>query len=287
MSKASKSLYISQQGLSRQIIALEKELGIKLFERSKNGVVPTVVCKKIYPLLLEMHNSYNSTKEIIRKHTNTEKGIVTIAFASGVSQGLNKDVILNFKNEFPHTKFQIKEWPKSKCIEMLDKKEVDLALLVNPFDLSAFECEQLTEGYMYIAVHANHPFATSKAIPFKRLDNQTIITGLEDNCLRELFDYYCDVEKIKPNITFSSSYTLDIINSNTDPDTLATVTPVMAAKITNPDIKVVRLITPEPGILYCCSAKTKKQPKDVLTVKGYIKDYFDEIDVISYDEKGH
>jgi DNA-binding transcriptional LysR family regulator len=281
ISKASKKLFISQQGLSKQILTLEKELGAKLFERHKNGVIPTLICKKLYPHFLSMQESYSSTKDIIRKHTSDEKGIVTIAFASGISQGLNKDVILNFKKDFPHVNFQIKEWPKRKCIEMLKRNDADLALLVNPFDMSEFDVSELTEGYMYVAIHTDHPLSIHDEIDFKELHEETLITGLEDNCLRELFDYYCELEKIKPNITFSSSYTLDMINTNTDADIIATVTPVMVDKITNPNIKIIKLVTPKPGKLYCCTLKTKKQSKHALTVKKYIEDYFAQIDVIS------
>ena len=41
MSKAAQALYISQQALSKQIIALEAELGAPLFERTSKGLIPT------------------------------------------------------------------------------------------------------------------------------------------------------------------------------------------------------------------------------------------------------
>lgn len=41
ISTAAQSLFISPQGLSKTILALENELGVKLFTRSKNQMLPT------------------------------------------------------------------------------------------------------------------------------------------------------------------------------------------------------------------------------------------------------
>ena len=48
-SKASRRLYITQQGLSRQIQALEKELGRQLFTRGRLGSEPTETAHLLYP----------------------------------------------------------------------------------------------------------------------------------------------------------------------------------------------------------------------------------------------
>ena len=45
ITKASKNLFISQQGLSKSINKLEDELGFFLFERSSSGVIPTEKAK--------------------------------------------------------------------------------------------------------------------------------------------------------------------------------------------------------------------------------------------------
>jgi DNA-binding transcriptional LysR family regulator len=219
-------------------------------------------------------------REVVKEHKTTHKKTIILAFASGVSQGLSTEVILNFQRENPEIPFKIKEWSKQKCIDKLSKGDADLALLVNPFDLSLFHTTRLTEGYMYIAIHKNHPLSIYDDIDFSLLDQQTIITGSEDNALRELFDHYCQLLRIEPNIMFSSSYSLDIINSGHEPNVMATVTPIMTSKITNPDFKVHRLLTPEPGYLYSCMNKSQKPSKDLLAVSDYIKDYFSKIKVI-------
>ena len=48
-SRASRSLFITQQGLSRQIRALEGEVGQTLFDRSRMGAQPTEAAHRLYP----------------------------------------------------------------------------------------------------------------------------------------------------------------------------------------------------------------------------------------------
>lgn len=280
ISKASQKLFITQQGLSRQIQSLEKELGVQLFERSINGVVPTDICVTLYPNFVQMFELYSQSKNTIKHYTSEERKSIIIAFAYGISLGLDTEVFLSFQREHPNIYFQVKEWSKQKCIDKLNKNEIDLALLVTPLDLKKFRCHRLAEGYMYVAVNKSHPLAKQEHVKFKQLDAETIITGSDDNALRELFDYYCDITNTKPNIMFSSSYSLDVINSTTDNMVLATVTPTMAEKITNPNIKVLRLMTPEPGYLYSCTSKTRSKSKEVDLVVKYIAEYFDNYPII-------
>ncbi len=280
ISKACHKLFISQQGLSRQIQTLEKELGTTLFKRNKTGVIPTELCVKLHPHFVEMQRSCSEVKELIAQQSTQKKKPITIAFAYGISRGLNTDVILDFQKKYPDVRFKIKEWSKKKCIDKLLNKEADIALLVNPFDLTLLDATFLAEGYMYVAIHKDHPLSNKRILDFSQLHEQTIVTGSEDNVLRELFDYYCQLANIKPNIMFSSSHNLDIINSTTEPSLLATVTPIMAEKITNPDMKVIRLITPEPGKLYCCVSKSRKKTEDLTRVVSFITDYFSKMPII-------
>ena len=283
--KASLRLFISQQGLSRQILSLENELGAPLFQRTKNGVVPTPLCQTLHPQFKEIHEHYSQIKVMVQANRADKDAPVTIAFANGISHGLNTDVILKFQQSNPHVRFEIKEWSQKVCIEKLLNGQAHIGLLVNPPEPERFESHFLTEGYMYAALHKDHPLANlGEVIDFRLLDGQTIITGSEDNVLRQLFDHYCKMTEIRPNIMFSSSYSVDIINSTEFDMPIATVTPIMAGRITNPNIKILRLLTPEPGCLYCCTAKEKVKSPALKTMISYIQDYFRQMPLIKLDD---
>ena len=67
ISKVSNNLHISQPALSHQLSSLEKELGVKILERSNKGVKLTDKGKILY----------NYSKEMIKLHNNLLDDIIT------------------------------------------------------------------------------------------------------------------------------------------------------------------------------------------------------------------
>lgn len=275
ISKACKRLYITQQGLSRQLQALEKELDVILFQRSKNGVIPTEIGDKLYPYYKAIYDTYNSSLNEIHKHKLITNKSLSVAFAIGLSNATDTSFLNEFQFTHPEIEFNIFEFSKEDCIEKLEKKELDLVFLVNPFDTTAFDSFPLAEGFMYAAIHKDHPLSSyAEPIDFSYLDGEKIITGSPQNALRELFDYFCQLENINPRIMISSSYSFSIINSMKENNGIATVTAKMAALITNPNIIIKQLMSPIPGYMYCCVLKEDSRSSSVDLLVNYLKEKF-------------
>lgn len=60
---ASQNLYISQQGMSKSIANLEKEIGFPLFKRSVSGVEPTVEARELHIYFRIRYGKLYSTLE--------------------------------------------------------------------------------------------------------------------------------------------------------------------------------------------------------------------------------
>ena len=70
---ASQNLYISQQGMSKSIANLEKEIGFPLFKRSVSGVGPTTEARELHIYLVTMkQENYKGETE---KYIDYEKRI--------------------------------------------------------------------------------------------------------------------------------------------------------------------------------------------------------------------
>lgn len=278
ISKASAQLFITQQGLSRQVQALEKELNVALFERSKSGMIPTPICEQLYPHFQKMYDEYATVLETIDAAGKEEKKSLSIAFAYGLSNCINTDFIFDYQKEHTEINMKIEEWSQSICIQKLLKGELQLAFLVTPIDQKLFRSFSLAEDYMFAAIHKNHPLAAEDTpFDFSRLDGEKIITGAPENALREMFDYFCEVTNISPRIIVSSSYSLNFVNAMTENAGIATVTSAMARRITNPDIVIRRLLTPEPGLMYCCTPHQTKCGKELTGLLRYVKRYFENM----------
>ena len=130
ISKASAKLFISQQGLSRQIQALEGELDVILFKRSNTGVEPTNVCKLLYSHMKNMYDEYVSTMYALNDYKKKISNSYSVAFAYGVTNSLSSDFMFDYQKRHPKLNLEIEEWSQATCIQKLMKNELDAAFLV-------------------------------------------------------------------------------------------------------------------------------------------------------------
>ncbi len=285
ISKAAAKLYMTQQGLSRQIQALESELDVVLFERSKQGAQPTTLCHKLYPLLLNMSEEYARVVSLIEEEKKRSRKCITVAFAQGISNGGSAEFIFNYQKLHPEINIEILESTQAACIQKLLDQQLDVAFLVTPIEKTLFNVIELGEGYMYAALHKTHPLAADRQpIDFSCLDGENIITGAPQNALRGVFDHFCRLTNIRAHIVVSSNYSLNYVNAMTENTGIATVTAKMAQQITNPDIVVRRLLTPEPGVVYCCTPRNMPVRREVSAMLGYVRRCFERTPVFKLDE---
>lgn len=274
-SKASARLYITQQGLSRQIQAFESSLDVTLFVRSRHGVVPTPICEALYPVFRHMQDEYEKAVALIEDSKKQGGKCISVAFAQGISNGGSAEFIFDYQKLHPEMHIEITESTQPVCIQRLLDREIDIAFLVSPIDTAMFNTLTLSEGYMYAAMHKTHPLASgTEPLDFSLMDGENIITGSHQNALRGIFDHFCRLTNIHPHIIVSSNYSLTYVNAMVDNIGIATVTATMARQITNPDIRFRRLLTPEPAYVYCCTPYIKPE-KEISALLGYIKRHFE------------
>lgn len=285
ITNASKRLFITQQGLSRQILALEKELDLCLFKRTKNGVIPTEISHKLYPSYQSILHTYKESQREIMAYKEKQENKIAIAFATGLSNATDTSFLTPFQLQHPEIELDIFEFPKEICIQKLKNKELDLIFIVNPFESSNFHVLPLAQGGMYLAVHKSHRFSSYDfPIPFKELKEEKIITGSPQNVLRELFDYYCKLKNIAPRIIISSSYSFSIINSMNENLGVGTVTARMAALLTNDNITIKHLEMPVPGIMYAVTLLQENHSNPLKLLLGFLKFTFPYAKSINFKE---
>ena len=267
ISKTSEMLFLTQQGLSRQLKALEEELGVTLFHRKKDGVIPTEICRQLIPSFIQMQESYIEALKIIERQQPSK---LRIGLASGISHGLKNDFLIAWQKAFPNVSTDIQEWVGPICQSRLLSGELELAILIEPFDKSGIRYDPLCQDHMFAAMH----ISTKEPLPFEALAHEPIITGSFDNVLRRFFDHCCKLTKIQPPILMSSSYNVDFVNSMSENIGISTLTSAMAFCVTNPDVVIRRLILPIPGTIYLCTSARSGEIKAVRQFVSFCREYF-------------
>ncbi|MEH6942241.1 LysR family transcriptional regulator [Bacillus sp. JJ722] len=211
---ASNNLFVTQSALSQSISNLEKELGMKLFTRSRQGTIPTLEGKKIIKKALEIVIKLQEIKEEAQGYTDLQNSELRIASIPVGMISLVKTVS-NFKKDYPRTNFRITEKSSKEILLDIRENKVDLGLIATKEDLlqndKDLRFEPFWEGKMVIGAGKNSPLASQKSIDAQELLKYLFVLYDEDY-VHEFKK--CFNEKIGPlNTMFTSNNSVAIIRA--------------------------------------------------------------------------
>lgn len=125
---AAQKVHITQPAFSRNIAALENELGFPLFWRSKqNGLRVTPAGAAIYKGLKRMEKEYSELIEHSRSISRGEEGKLIISTLSGCCMGSKTITLIHeFKNRFPQVEVFMRSCSFGELISSVDKGKSDV-----------------------------------------------------------------------------------------------------------------------------------------------------------------
>ena len=131
ISKASKELFISQPAISKAIKKLEENLDTCLFIRNSRGVYLSEEGKRLYEHTKVAFREIEEGEKELRLSNDLEIGQIRF----GVSTTLCRFVLLSYLKEFvkdyPHIKTIIQCQPSLETVELVEKGQIDIGLIVN------------------------------------------------------------------------------------------------------------------------------------------------------------
>lgn len=177
--KAASKLYISQPGLSRQIVSLEKELDTKLFVRDKRNVKLTPAAVILAEQLKSFDENYERLVEKVKRAGKGYTGKLVIGSLSG--QFLGEDFTekyLEFSKKNKEVDVFMKQGTFSDLRKWLEEGQIDIALTLK-FDIMEMEnvvVLNFQEEPPCMAVSQKTPLGKKKYVTAEDLANETFIT---------------------------------------------------------------------------------------------------------------
>lgn len=134
MSIAAQNLFITQSAISQAISALEQELDVTLFKRSRFGTHPTDNGKKIIQKILELLEKEQELLEQSRIISDDFTGELKIAASPSIFMTFLLNALVRFKKDFPQIHVSIEEVERIDIQQCIKKQTHDLGftLLFDP-----------------------------------------------------------------------------------------------------------------------------------------------------------
>jgi DNA-binding transcriptional LysR family regulator len=104
---AARVLAISQTTLMRRIAALEQELGYELFEKRRNGYVPTDALKELLPQIDAIERAHAAFEQEAAHTGRSLKGIVRLTASELLVSHLLSGALAAFANEYPDIRVEL------------------------------------------------------------------------------------------------------------------------------------------------------------------------------------
>ena len=177
-SEAANEYYISQSSLSKKIIALEKELGVPLFDRSKRKVFLTVAGEVFLEHARKINGAYKAMIVDLNGY-KSDTDSFSIAAIPVIAQYGITTYIAQFREVYPNIHFTLEEIDGLSIIPAMEEHRFDLAFTRHNFlDDEKFTFLEIRKDKLLVVVSKKNRYATKSSISIKELsDDGTILTG--------------------------------------------------------------------------------------------------------------
>lgn len=138
ITRAAAILHITQPTLSRQLMQLEEELGVKLFRRSQYRVILTdegMLLRRRAREIVEL--AEKTQREFI--HREQLSGEISIGSGDLRSMDFLAEHLSSFHEAHPQIRYEIYSGNSDNIKERIERGVLDLGLLLEPVDISRYE----------------------------------------------------------------------------------------------------------------------------------------------------
>lgn len=175
--RAAKRFFVSQAALSQQIRLLEREVGVRLFERDSHHVELTPAGVSF---LEDVRRMLNLQYESVIRAQRSSKGIsgtLAIGYVKGYEHTNLCDMVSDFRADNPHVKVSFLRENVAELYDAVKAETIDVAinLLYDPSQMADIDFQVLRHWPLIAVVPAGHPLAGRTSIKFSELAGYELV----------------------------------------------------------------------------------------------------------------
>ncbi len=175
-SVAAKTMHMTQPTISRQIRALEDDLRVTLFERSRGGPILTEAGRLLVPRARKLLCQTCDLKQVMESLQEEVVGEIRIACSTTAGKYILPQVAARFCHQHPDVWVSIMRCTAGYVVPQLLEAEADLGVVSYEICGPDLECQQFFVDSMILIAPANHAWARVGEIdPCELLDQRFLI----------------------------------------------------------------------------------------------------------------
>jgi LysR family hydrogen peroxide-inducible transcriptional activator len=192
---ASEKCFVTQPTLSMQIQKLEDELGVKIFDRTKQPVIPTEIGASIIAQARTILREANMIQQIISDKKDSMTGDLRIGIIPTLAPYLLPSLFKHMREKYPHLNLIIKETITEEIISELKNNRLDCGLVVTPLNDSSIREDILFYEELFVYVSKKNALYDKKYVLAKEIDPDQLWLLEEGHCFRSQVLNLCELRK--------------------------------------------------------------------------------------------
>ena len=177
---AAERLRVRQSTLSRAIQGFEHLLGVTIFERSPQGIKPTLVGRTTLRIARTILEECETLLITARSNQTGSAGRLAVGFCTSLSAGNLRAALLEFREKFPDVELATAERSPGHLARMLRNGTLDLLIVTENTSLDDCKSLPLWSERIFVTLAKDHKLALREIIYWTDLRAQRVLLPQHD-----------------------------------------------------------------------------------------------------------
>lgn len=246
---ASEKCFVTQPTLSMQIQKLEEELDVKIFDRTKQPVIPTEIGVSIIAQARIALREAGVIRQVIAEQKDNMTGEIRIGIIPTLAPYLLPQLFKNIRERYPQINLVIKETITEEIVQELKNNRLDCGIVVTPLKDSSIKEDILFYEELFVYVSKKNALHDKKYVLPSEIDPNQLWLLEEGHCFRSQILNLCELRKYA-NVNFKyETGSIETLKRMVDKSDGITILPELAVmEFNHTQMKhVKRLKEPSPA----------------------------------------
>jgi LysR family hydrogen peroxide-inducible transcriptional activator len=192
---AAEACFVTQPTLSMQIQKLENKLDVKIFDRTKQPVIPTEIGERIIAQARVILREAAGVQQLIAAQKDTMAGDIRLGIIPTLAPYLLPPLFKNIREKYPQVNLFIKEIITEELVQELKSNRLDCGIVVTPLNDAAIKEDVLFYEELFVYVSKKNALLNKKYVLPSDIDPNQLWLLEEGHCFRSQMLNLCELRK--------------------------------------------------------------------------------------------
>lgn len=187
--------FVTQPTLSMQVHKLEAELGVKIFDRTKQPVIPTEIGQGIIMQARVILKEAGQIRELINEQKNSLTGELRMGIIPTLAPYLLPPLYKVMREKYPQLNLVIKESITEEVIQELKHNRLDCSIVVTPLNDPSIKEDVMFYEELFVYVSRKNALSGKKYVLASDIDPNQLWILEEGHCFRSQILNLCELRR--------------------------------------------------------------------------------------------